>query len=64
MGFWTLAPRLLGRLVNKQKWRKEFQNVILCVTYIALQYLYARVFSAGLPFSRRSLSLNSGDSIR
>lgn len=37
MGFWKLAPQLLGRLLNKQKWRKNFQNVIythVCRTHV------------------------------
>lgn len=33
VGFWTLPAQLLGRLVNKQKWRKNFQNVIYTHVY-------------------------------
>ncbi len=43
MGFWKLPPRLLGRLVNERKWRKNFQNVIYTQVCSDQHMVYAHV---------------------
>jgi hypothetical protein len=43
VGIWKMAPRLLGRLVNKRKWLKNFQNVIYTQVCGARHLLYTDV---------------------